>query len=110
MMHERMVNALELADKCWGKAYHTSPEFVKRYIELAEALLTERLVVTGDEFRAYCSQHGLYRHPYLHPNVWVSGVRFLHKGLGWITPIRKVEPVKMHNHMPSVTEWRSNLI
>jgi len=40
--------------------------------------------------------------------VWVSGVRAL-QFLGWIYPMGKVEPTKAHNHMPSVTRWRSLL-
>ena len=104
---ERMDNALALADKCWEKAYATAPEFVERYLELAEELLTKKQLVTGDEFREYCYKNGLHRPPALHPNVWVSGVRSLHKGFGWIAPVAKVEPVKAHNHMPSVTLWRS---
>lgn len=107
MTSERMDNALALADKCWEKAYATAPEFVERYLELAEELLAKKQLVTGDEFREYCYKNGLHRPPALHPNVWVSGVRSLHKGFGWIAPVSKVEPVKAHNHMPSVTLWRS---
>jgi hypothetical protein len=33
----------------------------------------------------------------------------LNKGLDWIEPTGKVEPVKMHNHMPTVTLWRSKI-
>jgi len=65
-------------------------------------------VVFGDEFREFCSNHKVYRPKTLHPNVWVSGVRAL-KTLGWIIPLGKVEPTKAHNHMPSVTQWRSTL-
>lgn len=105
---ERMENAINMAEKCWEKAMSQSPEFVERYIELAEGLLITKPQVTGDEFREYCAVHGLRRPSNLHPNVWVSGVRAL-KSIGWIDPIAKVEPVKMHNHMPVVTMWRSNL-
>lgn len=105
---ERMQDALDLADKCWSKAVNTSPLFVERYLELAEELLSSKLLVTGDEFREYCRNNHLFRPPELHHNVWVSGVRAL-KLMGWIYPVQKVEPVKRHNHMPSVTLWRSGL-
>ena len=109
MTTERMEEALALADKCWKKANAVAPEFVETYLELAEELLTLKPLVTGDEFREYCSKKGLRRPPTLHPNVWVSGVRALNKGFGWTEPVTKVEPVKSHNHMPSVTLWRSKL-
>lgn len=106
---ERMDNALALADKCWEKAYNVAPEFVEGYLSLAEELLVSKPLVTGDEFREFCSKRGLRRPASLHPNVWVSGVRALNKGFGWIEPVTKVEPVKSHNHMPSVTLWRSRI-
>jgi len=31
------------------------------------------------------------------------------QSLDWIRPIKKVEPVELHNHMPSVTLWRSEV-
>ncbi len=102
----RMERALVLADKCWEKAYRVAPDFVEKYLELAEELLLTKMEVQGDEFREYCNTKGLSRDPLLHPNVWVSGVRAL-SSLGWITRIKKVEPMKAHNHMPSVTLWRS---
>jgi hypothetical protein len=104
----RMEDALALADLCWSKASGQFPEFVERYLELAEELLLSKPQVTGDEFREHCRANGLYRPQGLHHNVWVSAVRFVHK-LGWTTPIKKVEPVKTHNHMPSVTLWHSEL-
>ncbi len=107
-MSPRMENALFLADVCWSKANQTSPEFVENYLQLAEELLLTKPEVTGDEFRAYCAKNRLYRPKELHPNVWVSGVRAL-RSLGWISPLAKVEPVKNHNHMPSVTLWRSEV-
>ena len=106
MTSDRMERALILADKCWEKANNTAPEFVERYLELCEELLTTKPFVQGDEFREYCKLHKLYRDSKLHPNVWVSGVRAL-KALGWIQPIAKVLPTQAHNHMPSVTLWRS---
>lgn len=108
MMSTRMEMALNLADKCWEKANKTNPAFVERYLELAEELLSAKPLVTGDEFREYCANKLLFRPKELHPNVWVSGVRVLHS-LGWTTPLQKVEPVKAHNHMPSVRQWRSEI-
>jgi len=105
-MSARMERALILADKCWEKANNTAPEFVERYLELCEELLTTKPLVQGDEFREYCNMYKLYRDSKLHPNVWVSGVRAL-KALGWIEPLAKVVPTQSHNHMPSVTLWRS---
>ena len=107
-MTPRMEAALSLADKCWQKANTTNPEFVERYLELAEELLAQKPLVTGDEFREYCRDNRLFRPAGMHSNVWVSGVRAL-KNMGWISPVRKVEPVKAHNHMPSVTLWRSSI-
>ena len=107
-MSERMEKALELADKCWGKANAVEPEFVERYFELAEKLLLTKPVVLGDEFRAHCRDNLLFRPSTLHPNVWVSGVRAL-QSLGWITTIYRVEPKQSHNHMPFVTAWHSTL-
>jgi hypothetical protein len=107
-MLTRMEKALVMADKCWGKANRVAPEFVERYLELAEELLATRPTVRGDEFRSYCNTHKLKRDSRLHPNTWVSGVRALHS-LGWIHPIKKVEPAEAHNHMPSVTLWRSEV-
>jgi hypothetical protein len=104
----RMENAMNLAETCWEKAMARNPDFVERYLELAEELLSSKLKVTGDEFREYCAKNGLNRPPNLHPNVWVSGVRAL-QTIGWISRLGKVEPVKMHNHMPSVTLWRSEI-
>ena len=74
-MNDRMENALALADKCWEKANKANPEFVEKYFELAEDLLTSKPVVLGDEFRDHCNKNLLFRPPNLHPNVWVSGVR-----------------------------------
>ena len=104
----RMENALKLAEKCWSRANQSSPEFVENYLTYAEELLTSKPYVRGDEFRSFCHQHGLVRPADLHPNVWVSGVKAL-SAMGWIRPIRKVEPEQSHNHMPSVTLWQSNL-
>ena len=107
-MTPRMENALELADKCWEKAYNVEPQFVERYLELAERLLTQKPLVTGDEFREHCRNNGLHRPSSLHPIVWVSGVRALNL-VGWTERAGTVEPIKAHNHMPSVTLWRSTI-
>ena len=101
-MNTRMENALELADKCWEKAYKVEPDFVERYLELAEELLSQKPVVLG------CANKSLFRPKTLHPNVWVSGVRVL-KTLGWVTHAGYTTPTKSHNHMPSVSMWHSNI-
>ena len=108
MISARMKHALELADKCWAKAYASEPKFVEDYLECAEVVLTSKPTVTGDEFREACRLRGVRRPAGLHPNVWVSGVRALHS-VGWIERIGYVEPVKAHNHMPTVTLWRSRI-
>ena len=108
MTSERMQAAMVLADKCWEKAYAKEPEFVEQYLSFAEELLTSKSEVQGDDFRFYCKSRGLVRPESLHPNVWVSGVRAL-KIIGWIDRIGKVEPTQLHNHMPTVTLWRSTL-
>ena len=101
-----MDRALLMADRCWETAYRIAPEFVEDYLRISHTLLKTKPEVQGDEFREYCKDNGLQRPAWLHPNVWVSGVRVL-QHLGWIRMIRKVEPVKMHNHMPTVTLWKS---
>jgi hypothetical protein len=105
---DRMTNALSLADKCWAKANSVAPEFVEEYLRIAEEALREVPTIRGEEFKKICAQNGLHRDPRLHPNVWVSGVRVL-KNLGWISALYSVTPVDRHNHMPSVTLWRSNV-
>jgi hypothetical protein len=50
-----MEAALALADQCWGRANRVRPDFVERYLELAEQLLLTKPVVTGDEFREHCA-------------------------------------------------------
>jgi hypothetical protein len=107
-MSERMDNALALADKCWAKANKTNPEFVERYLELAEQLLTTKPLVLGDEFREHCAKNLLFRPKELHPNVWVSGVRTL-KTLGWVAHQGYTTPTKSHNHMPTVSVWKSTI-
>ena len=107
-MTERMKQALILADRCWGKAYRTSPVFVEQYLEVMQNLLLTRPVVMGDEFRAQCELQGVQLPRNLHHNTWVSGARAMQQ-MGWISPVSKVEPSHSHNHMPSVTLWRSNI-
>ena len=103
---ERMEYAIQLADKCWGRAYRQEPAFVERYLELVEEYLEARPFVSGDQFREYCKQNLLNLPSNLHHNTWVSGVKAIQE-IGWISPIAKVEPVQTHNHMNDVTLWKS---
>jgi len=105
-MSQRMDDAMELADKCWAKAFAVAPDFVEKYLLAAEDLLLTKPVVLGDEFKEHCANRLVFRPAELHPNVWVSGVRVL-KQLGWVNPMDKVVPTKAHNHMPVVTQWSS---
>ena len=105
-MSKRMELAMNAADSLWEKALVVAPDFVYRYLELCEQLLLSKPTVTGDEYRAYCSRHGLIRPAVLDSRVWVSGPRSIAK-LGWTERIELVEPVYLHNHMRSVTRWRS---
>ena len=107
-MNERLDLALTLAQKCWSKACKKEPQFVEKYLTYAEQLLLTKPIVLGDEFRDYCKNNLLFLPITLHHNTWVSGVKALQM-IGWVDPITKVEPVKMHNHMDMVTMWRSNL-
>lgn len=107
-MNDRIDNALDLARQCWGKASKKDPQFVENYLRCAEQLLSTKPIVLGDEFRDYCKNNSLFLPEILHHNTWVSGVKAL-QIIGWIDPITKVEPKKMHNHMDTVTMWRSNL-
>ena len=104
----RMEEAIVLADRCWGKASRAEPEFVEQYLASAEELLVNRPIVMGDEFRAQAELNGLRLPNTLHHNTWVSGARAMQQ-IGWTSPISKVEPMHSHNHMPSVTLWRSNI-
>lgn len=108
MADERMQRAMYLADECWEKAMNVSPDFVRGYLRVAEELLLCNPQVSGDQFKRACVERRVLLPEGLHPNTWVSGPRFLEK-LGWMTRIEKVVPTAMHNHMPSVTLWRSNL-
>ena len=105
-MSERMSNAMALADKCWVKAMETDPVFVQQYLETSERLLKIRAVVNGDIFCKTCRLKNITEPS--QSNAWVSGPRVLEK-LGWITKIGKVVPQEAHNHMPVVTQYRSNL-
>tara|TARA_R110000868_G_scaffold26067_4_gene100942 strand:+ start:44 stop:415 length:372 start_codon:yes stop_codon:yes gene_type:complete len=105
----RMEEAIVLADQCWGKASRAEPEFVEQYLASAEELLVSRPIVMGDEFREHCRRRMVFLPKSLHHNTWVSGVRAL-SILGWIEPITKVEPEQRHNHMDSVTLWRSKIL
>lgn len=107
-MTSRMEVAVVLADQCWKKANRSSPEFVEQYLASAEDLLLVRPIVMGDEFKEHCRRKQLFLPKSLHHNTWVSGVRALNI-IGWIEPISKVVPVQMHNHMETVTLWRSKI-
>lgn len=107
-MNNRIEEAMILADQCWKKANQTAPEFVVKFLEMAEDLLINRPIVMGDEFREHCRRNAVFLPPSLHHNTWVSGVRALNI-MGWIEPISKVEPEQRHNHMDSVTLWKSKI-
>jgi hypothetical protein len=108
-MEDRMQQAIILADKCWGKASRTEPEFVEHYLASAEELLLHRPIIMGDEFREHCRRRLVFLPKNLHHNTWVSGVRALNI-MGWIEPITKVKPEQNHNHMDTVTLWRSQIL
>jgi hypothetical protein len=105
-MSNRMAHAIWLSTKNWAKARRDYPDFVAAYLQHAEELLLSRPVVMGDEFRSYCEKKGLSKPKKLSHNVWVTGPRVLAK-LRWTVSMGKVEPAQKHNHMPSVTLWRS---
>jgi hypothetical protein len=52
MNQVRMENAMALAETCWQKAMDKNPDFVERYLELAEELLSTKHQVTGDELES----------------------------------------------------------
>jgi len=108
-MDDRMQQAIMLADQCWGKANRSEPEFVEQYLASAEELLINRPIVMGDEFREHCRRRMIFLPKSLHHNTWVSGVRALNI-MGWIEPITKVAPEQSHNHMDTVTLWRSKIL
>jgi len=105
----RIEEAMVLADKCWRKAIRSEPRFVEQYLECAEDLLRTRPIVLGDEFRSHCKRRMIFLPKALHHNTWGSVVRALNI-IGWITPISKVEPSQRHNHMESVTLWKSKIL
>lgn len=107
-MSERMDRAMRMADECWKKAMRVSPEFVSDYLHVAEHPLLCNPEVSGDRFKKACVERGVILPEGLHHNTWVSGPRFLER-IGWVTRIKKVIPLEMHNHMPSVTLWQSNV-
>lgn len=107
-MSRRLERAFALADLCWAKAKSVEPEFVEMYIEYALECLERTPYVKGDTFRSYCLDRGLRLPKSLHPNTWVSGVGFLKK-TGWLEEVAKVEPTEGHNHMNTVTLWRSTV-
>ena len=107
-MSERMDRAMASGAGLWTKSVVLYPDFVASYLGFSEELLLSKAVVRGDEFRAYCGKRGLKLPEGLNHNVWVSGPKALEK-LGWIEKIGIAEPTKMHNHMQTVTLWRSLL-
>jgi hypothetical protein len=107
-MSARLDNAMYMAASCWEKAMRISPIFVMRYLAIAEQELTFRKQVQGDFFCKNCKKLGLYLPPTLDSNTWASGVTRLEE-IGWITALGKVVPTEMHNHMPLVTLWKSNI-
>jgi len=104
----RIEEAMVLADRCWQKAHRAEPLFVESYLASAEDLLVNRPIVMGDDFKEHCRRGMIFLPKTLHHNTWVSGVRALNI-IGWIEPISKVEPVQRHNHMESVTLWKSKI-
>lgn len=94
-----------LAEKCIAFA---DTDFREQYLEHVRELLTMKPEVTGDEFKAYCVKKGLRLPVGHHHNVWVSCVPALEK-MGWIEFVKKVNPLQIHNHMESVSLWRSML-
>ena len=104
----RLDEAFDLASKCWNKACTTEPEFVRAYLEHSEKLLTAHEEITGDMCKDYCVYSGVAKPKSLHHNSWVSGVRALWL-IGWIDPIGQDIPRNRHNHMNTVTRWKSNL-
>lgn len=105
MVDSRMENAMRLADKCWGKAMAVSPDFVRAYLEVADAYLSDKVFIRGSELRRACSSAGVQLPDGLHHNTWVSGVRALSL-MGWIQKHGYAKPVELHNHMNSVAVWR----
>jgi hypothetical protein len=101
-----MEYAMRMADACLDKAMRVSPDFVQRYLMVAEALLRAYPEVPGDRFRKVCAECKVFLPKELHHNTWVSLVRFVAK-LGWMFDNGKITPSERHNHMPSVTQWRS---
>ena len=105
-MSARMDFAYERGNDLWRGAIVKEPYFVEDYLDFSEDLLLSKQEVRGDEFKEYCEQRGLSRPATLNHNVWVTGPRILVK-LGWMEAMGRVEPELWHNHMRSVTLWRS---
>ena len=107
-MSTRMEHALLLANHCWAKTSAKHPDFVEQYLAVAEALLEDKYLVQGCDFRDACREAQLFLPKGAHHNVWVGGVNAIVQ-LGWITPVGKNVPAKGHNHMDRVTLYRSEL-
>lgn len=99
---------MHLADKCWRKANQREPWFVEQYLALMETHLLSNRYIRGDEPRRVALLNNLYRPESLHHNTWVSGVRALNL-LGWIEKVDTVVPQERHNHMPTVSRWKSKI-
>jgi hypothetical protein len=103
-----MEMAMARGASLFAKAMATKPAFVEGYLEFSEELLLSKEFVRGDEFKEYCTRRGLIKPAALDSNIWVSGPQALAR-LGWIERVKLVEPEHMHNHMRTVTLWRSLL-
>lgn len=109
MLHHRGIDIGKAAGEyLWGSAWGSAPDFAEGYLSYCRELLLVRQVVQGSEFREYCARRGLIRPATLHHNIWVGGPRMLQK-IGWVEPVGTVEPTHTHNHMRTVTLWRSLL-
>ena len=85
---------------------NTPTEWKQDYLTLCWLLLQQQQFVSGDDFKEFCTIRGLPA-PDTH-NRWV-GMPIMLERLGWISPLGWVVPHRLHNHMPQVTLYRSNL-
>ena len=89
------------------RGIENTPEWWKQdYLTLCWLLLQQQQFVSGDDFKEFCTLRGLPA-PDTH-NRWVGMPTVLER-LGWISPLGWVVPHRLHNHMPQVTLYRSNL-
>lgn len=87
-------------------ADNADPLWKYYYGELASILLTEQQYVSGDDLKYFCRMRGLWE-PDTH-NRWGSMLAVL-TSKGWIEPLNVIKPHRNHNHMNSVTFYRSTL-